>query len=155
MKSLKYKVSIESNIKRNLKNFKSEINSILSHKKSWKVKFLENNSGFDFEIILASAKNIKSYCNFSKLSCTDIRQRKIYINNSRWLNGAKPSKLSLKNYRIYLINHEVGHILGLSHATPIKNRKVPVMNQHTLGIYPGNPWMWPLLSEQKKLKKLL
>lgn len=155
MKSLRYKISIESNIKRSLKNFKKEVDKILSHPKSWKVNFSQNNTNYDFEIILASAQNIKTYCNFSGLSCADTNRKKIWINNSRWTNGAKPSKLSLKNYRIYLINHEVGHILGFLHAKPIKNRKVPVMNQHTLGIFPGNPYQFPLLSEQKKLKQML
>lgn len=155
MKTLRYKISIESDIKKNLKNFKKEVDTILSHPKSWKVNFLQDDKNFDFEITLASAKNIKKYCNFSGLSCADPYNQKIWINNYRWTKGAKPSKLSLKNYRIYLINHEVGHLLGFLHATPIKNRKVPVMNQHTLGLKGGLPWMFPLPSEQKKLKQML
>ena len=59
----------------------------------------------------------------------------------------------MKNYRIYLINHEVGHILGMEHDKPIKNRKVPVMVQQTLSIGLANPNPWPLLKEQKKLLK--
>jgi len=155
MKSLRYKLSIESDIKRSLKNFKKDVDNILSHPKSWKVNFIQDNINYDLEITLASAKNIKTYCNFSGLSCADPTNNKIWINNSRWINGAKPSKLSLKNYRIYLINHEVGHILGFRHAIPKKNRKVPVMNQHTLGLKGGKPWMFPLPSEQKKLKQML
>lgn len=155
MKTLRYSVSIESNIKRNLKNFKQEVHNILSHKKSWKINFIQVEENYNFQIILASPKNIRNYCNFSGLSCADPVHQKIWINNSRWTNGAKPSKLSLKNYRIYLINHEVGHILGFLHAIPIKNRKVPVMNQHTLGLKGGLAYMWPLKSEQKKLKEML
>jgi len=155
MKTLRYKISIESDIKRSLKNFKKDIHNILSNPKSWKVNFVQNDTNFDLEITLASAKNIKTYCGFSGLSCADPTNNKVWINNSRWTNGAKPSKLSLKNYRIYLINHEVGHLLGFGHAVPKKNRRVPVMNQHTLGLKGGNPWMWPLPSEQKKLKQML
>lgn len=155
MKTLRYKVSIESDIKRNLNNFKRDVHNILSNKKSWKINFIQVDSKFDFQIILASANNVKKYCHFEGLSCADVINNKVYINNYRWKKGAKPSQLSLKNYRIYLINHEVGHILGLEHATPVKNRRVPVMNQHTLGIGSGKPYMWPLNSEQLKLKKLL
>lgn len=155
MKTLRYKVSVESIVKKSLKNFKKEVHNILSHPKSWKVNFIQDDTNFDFELTLASARNIKTYCNFSGLSCADPYNKKIWINNYRWTKGAKPSKLSLKNYRIYLINHEVGHILGFLHAKPIKNRKVPVMNQHTLGIKEGLPWMFPLPSEQKKLKLML
>lgn len=155
MKILRYKVSIESNIKRNLKNFKKDIDNILSHKKSWKVNFIQDDTNFDFEIILASANNVAKYCNFEGLSCADTWNNIVYINNYRWTKGAKPSQLSLKDYRIYLINHEVGHILGFGHAKPIKNKKAPVMNQHTLGLKGGLPYQWPLPSEQLKLKKLL
>jgi len=155
MKILRYKVSIDSNIKRSLKNFKKDIHYILSHKKSWKINFIQDDLKFDFEITLTSANKIKKACKFTGLSCADTSHKKIYINNFRWIKGAKLSELSLKNYRIYLINHEVGHILGFSHAKPIRNQKVPVMNQHTLGIYPGKPYMWPLEREQKRLKKLI
>jgi len=155
LKDLRYKISIESNIKRNLKNFKKEVDNILSHPKSWKVNFSQNNTNYDFEIILTSAKNVKKYCKFSGLSCADPNSKKIWINNSRWINGAKASKLSLKNYRIYLINHEIGHILGFSHTKPIKNKKTEVMVQQTLGIGNGIPNPWPLRKEQNQLKKLL
>lgn len=154
MKSLRYKVCIEANIKRNLKNFKKDVHNILSHKKSWKINFIQNDKNYDFEIILASPKNIQSYCNFSGLSCADTYNKKIWINNSRWTNGAKPSKLSLKNYRIYLIGHEVGHILGLGHTKPIKNKKVSVMVQQTLGIGNANPNPWPTKSDHFQLKLL-
>ena len=116
-------------------------------KKSWKVNFIPDDRHYDFEIILARAKNIRKYCGFGLLSCTDLNKKKIYINLSRWNHGSKASMLNLDDYRIYLINHEVGHILGLGHAKPIKGKKVPVMNQHTLGIGEGLPNMWPLKSE--------
>lgn len=154
LKTLKYKVSIYPSIKRNLKNFKRDVHNILSNKKSWKINFIHSDEDFDFEIILTPAKEITNICNFEGLSCADIMMNKIYINNYRWSKGAKPSKLSVKDYRIYLINHEVGHILGMDHDKPIKGRKVPVMNQHTLGIGSGKPYMWPLEREQKEMLKM-
>lgn len=155
MKTLRYKVSIDNNIKRSLKNFKKDIHNILSDKRSWKVKFINDDMNYDFEIILSPAKKIGKICSFKGLSCTDMSINKVYINNYRWIKGSKPSKLSLKDYRIYLINHEVGHILGFGHITPSKGRKVPVMNQNTLGLKGGLPWMWPLGREQKMLKEMI
>ena len=152
MKTLRYKVSVDDDIKRSQKNFEKTVHSILSDKRSWKINFVLDSNNFDFEIILAPAKKVERICNFKGLSCADMYAQKIYINNYRWTKGAKLSQLSLKDYRIYLINHEVGHILGLGHAKPIKGRKVPVMNQATLGLKGGLPWMWPLASEQKKIK---
>ena len=151
MKTLRYKVSIDG-IKRSHANFKKNVHKILSDKRSWPVKFVYDDDTYDFEIILTPARKIKATCHFEGLSCADPMNMVIYINNYRWTKGAKPSKLSLTNYRIYLINHEVGHLLGLGHAKPRKGYKVPVMNQHTLGIGGGKPWMWPLLSERRKIK---
>lgn len=155
MKTLRYKVSIDNSIKRNLKNFQNQVHKILTNPKSWKVNFIQDDKNYDFEIILTPAKKVVDICHFEGLSCADMIENKVYINNYRWTKGAKPSQLNLRDYRIYLINHEVGHILGLMHATPKKGRKAPVMNQHTLGLKGGLPWMWPLPSEQKILKKLL
>ncbi len=155
IKTLKYKVRIEKGINRNLKNFQTEIHNIISNKKSWKVNFIQNQINFDFEIILAKARNITKYCSFNGLSCVDIYYKKIYINNYRWVNGAKPSKLDIKNYRIYLILHEVGHILGMKHEEPPKKKILTkVMVQQTLNIGNGIPNPWPQKEEQKKLKDI-
>ena len=155
MKTLRYKVLIDKDVKRSLKNFKNQISKILTDKRSWKIKFIEDDINYDFEIILTPARKIQKICDFKGLSCTDMAINKIYINNYRWIKGSKLSKLSLRDYRIYLINHEVGHILGFGHITPIKGRKVPVMNQNTLGLKGGLPWMWPIAKEHKMLKSLL
>lgn len=155
MKTLRYKVLIDKDIKRSLKNFKNDVDKILSHPKSWNVKFIQDDIKYDFKIILTPARKITKVCKFSGLSCADMWNNVIYINNYRWIKGSKASKLPLNQYRIYLINHEVGHILGFGHSKPKKGKKVPVMNQHTLGIYPGLPYCWPLESEQKQLKKMI
>lgn len=148
---LKYRVIIDNEVKRNLDNFKKTVSEILNDPRSWKVDFIlvNNNQKADFDIILTKPKKIREICNFSGLSCTDRNVNTIYINSHRWCRGAIKSKLSLKDYRIYLINHEVGHILGMSHATPVKGRKTPVMNQHTNGLKGGIANVWPLPSEQR------
>ena len=76
---------------------------------------------------------------------------KIYINLNRWTKGSKASKLNLNNYRHYVINHEVGHILGFDHDKPKKNRLCPVMVQQTLSIGEAKPNPFPTRKEQKEL----
>ena len=59
----------------------------------------------------------------------------MYLNADRWFHGAAASKLSLTDYRQYMVSHEIGHILGHDHKKcPCKNCPAPIMMQQTLGI---------------------
>ena len=102
----------------------------------------------DFEIMFVSESYIKKTCNFTGLSCADTKYNKIYINVDRWRKGSKFSQLSLDEYRTYILNHELGHILGRNHVRPGRSgTKVPVMVQQTLGIGNCKPNPWPLYWE--------
>ena len=151
MKTLRYKVSVEPGINKSLKHFAKKVSEILNNKKSWKLKFVQDNNDYHFEIILARPSLIKTTCGFGKLSCADMVTNKIYINLNRWIKGSKFSKLNLEGYRNYVINHEVGHILGFDHDKPIKNRLCPVMVQQTLSIGDAKPNPYPTRKEQKEL----
>jgi hypothetical protein len=101
--------------------------------------------GYSFEqtehgnlhIRLSSTKTINNTCGFSgkRLSCAILGGTKMYLNAERWFHGSKSSKLSLEDYRQYMVSHEIGHILGKEHvACPGKGKKAPIMLQQTLGI---------------------
>ncbi len=68
---------------------------------------------------------------------------KVVLNGKRWVLGADAYGSDLKNYRRYLVNHEVGHYLGYRHVQcPGKGRSAPVMMQQTKGLAGcrKNPW---------------
>lgn len=90
----------------------------------------------DVLIRLVSPSTIEKHCGIpSNLSCAELGGRHMYLNAERWFHGAKPSKLSLEDYRQYLVSHEIGHILGFDHKQcPCPGCKAPVMMQQTLGI---------------------
>lgn len=74
---------------------------------------------------------------------------RVYLNRARW-TGALPngSGMSLRNYRRYLVNHEVGHALGASHVKCERARDgspvtSPVMLQQTKGTCGCVPSPWP------------
>ena len=53
----------------------------------------------------------------------------------RFFNIILFSKLSLEDYRQYMVSHEIGHILGHEHVKcPCVGCKAPIMMQQTLGI---------------------
>ncbi len=87
-------------------------------------------------IRLSMPSTITSICGLSgNLSCAELGGRNMYLNADRWFNGAPNSKLSLDDYRQYMVSHEIGHILGFDHAEcPCKNCPAPIMMQQTRGI---------------------
>ena len=132
-----------------------KIQTVLSDKRGWrrmgyKFDYIDVNSDLEvnFSILFVSDSYIKNKCNFSGLSCADISKNIIYINVDRWRRGSKLSGLKLDDYRTYVINHEVGHILGRGHNKPgRRGTRVPVMVQQTLGIGECKPNPWPLIWE--------
>jgi hypothetical protein len=74
----------------------------------------------------------------------------VYINAQRWREGADTYRdLGVANYRRYVVNHEVGHWLGLEHegcAEP--GTPAPVMKQQTKALGGCEARVWPLDAEQ-------
>ena len=145
-----YTIKFHKNLKLNKNSCIHKIISVLNDSRGWKKSgynfkyhsFIENP---DFIIIFTSSKWITDFCHLPGLSCTDLRYNEIYINTDNWRNGSNKSFLNLNDYKIYLINHEVGHVLGKTHVKCTSpNTKVPVMTQQTLGIGNCKPNPWPL-----------
>ena len=88
-----------------------------------------------------------------QLSVANMTDRVIYINACRWTGDCpNNSQLSLDEYRQYVINHEVGHMLGKHHPTELPDQlHAPVMIQQTLGIKHFYPNPWPTTFDRNKL----
>lgn len=153
---------IDADVNYSLKEFLRKIKNILFDKRGWRklgynftfvsptyFDIIQDKTVYKLTIRLSSNDTIENQCGFHEiqLSCFDptVSPNEILINYDRWKNGSKPSKLDLENYRIYVINHEVGHALGRLHAEcPCVGCKVPVMKQQTISIDDCSPNPWPL-----------
>src|SRR5699024_1021830 len=60
---------------------------------------------------------------------------RVIISLSRWVRGALAFEGDMTTYRQYVVNHEVGHALGLGHVGCAEDGALaPVMMQQTFGV---------------------
>lgn len=89
----------------------------------------------DFRVTLVSQGTARKACGFQvglpfDTSC-EVGDRE-FVNAARWVRGAVAFEGDLGTYRHYVINHEVGHVLGLKHvACPAPGALAPTMMQQT------------------------
>jgi len=107
------------------------------------------NEHADVEIVLASPALTDRLCaplqTLGRYSCA--QGSRAVLNFARWQRGATAYR-SLNRYRIYMLNHEVGHLLGRAHAyCSAAGALAPVMVQQTKGVAPCRPNPWPLPGE--------
>ena len=128
------------------------ITSILNDTRGW-VKVTEKEFQLvegtekEFEFIFASPEKTDELCypleTNGIYSCRNEDQ--IIINFFRWVNGAIDFGSDLETYRLYLINHEVGHILGWGHVgCPKEGALAPVMMQQSKSTMGCRPYGWPI-----------
>ena len=111
------------------------------------LQMLVDGADADFTFIFASPEKTDELC--APLETNGIyscrNEEQVVINYFRWENGAADFGTDLKTYRLYLINHETGHILGWGHTgCPKEGAIAPVMMQQSKTTDGCQPYGWPL-----------
>jgi hypothetical protein len=92
----------------------------------------------DFRVALTTPMTLRPICGYDikvETSCWDNQHgpSRVYLNLARWVRGDSSFGQDLATYRLYMVNHEVGHALGHVHTfTCLPNGLAPVMMQQTL-----------------------
>jgi hypothetical protein len=103
---------------------------------------------YDFKVTLVSPGSMEIYCpGVGTDGYTSCRYGdRAVINLARWATAVPDYKGDIATYRLYVVNHEVGHALGHHHEQcPGAGEPAPVMQQQTLGLKGcvKNAWPFP------------
>jgi hypothetical protein len=104
---------------------------------------------FEFKVSLVSPGHMETYCpGVGTGGYTSCRYAdRAVINLARWATAVPDYQGDIATYRLYVINHEVGHALGNSAHPPCPGpgQLAPVMQQQTLGLdgCVKNAWPYP------------
>ena len=121
-------------------SFAAVVDHALRHPRGWASRHAFRRVGDDVEprlrIRLTSQRTARSLCGFELPYDTSCRIGSIvHLSTARWFRGAHTYGDDLRGYRIYAVNHEVGHFLGLGHEVcPAHGAPAPVMMQQTLSV---------------------
>ena len=155
---LNYAVKIEPSLGLNPLCIKNLLFLILNSDLGWtnvaeKSFQLTSVEDSDYVYIFASPEKTDELCapieTNSIYSCRN--EENIVLNFFRWQEGAVDFKNDMETYRIYLINHETGHILGWKHVgCPKAGAIAPVMMQQSKGTDGCIPYGWPAYETIKR-----
>lgn len=107
----------------------------------------------DYRIVLGESAEVQKLCEpydvYGKYSCQN--GPVVAINADRWRYATPKWTGTLSAYRQMLVNHEVGHLLGLHHPPnpqcPQKGLPARVMSQQSTELNGCLPNPWPLRTE--------
>ena len=152
-------IKIESGLNLEPNCLSNLISGILNDPRGWSTvedrSFqIVNSEDADLNIVFAKPETVDELCyplqTNGIYSCRN--EKNVVINMFRWLSGAKDFGTDLSTYRIYLINHEVGHYLGWGHSDcPSDNALAPVMMQQSKSTNGCIPNGWPIYERIKLL----
>jgi hypothetical protein len=156
-RTVRYTVEIEGGLGVDAAEVARTVQSVLVDPRGWQrvdgVRFVAvspaqaaRGAHVDIRVTLASPALTDKLCapmeTLSQVSCWN-GERSV-LNFRRWALGDDSYGGDVARYRVYQVNHEVGHGLGHQHRQcPGKGRRAPVMVQQTLSLGGCTPWPYP------------
>ncbi|GAA3212174.1 DUF3152 domain-containing protein [Oerskovia jenensis] len=146
------RVEVEEGLPVDGETFATAVLATLNDPRGWSavdgVTFARTGGEADIRVVLASPATTDRLCaplqTGGTYSC-GVTGAAI-LNFSRWVDGAADFGTDLPLYRQYLVNHEVGHVLGHRHVScPAPGALAPVMVQQSMSTEGCLPNGWPTL----------
>ena len=158
-----YTIDVENGISGiDVNAFARVVQTALNDPRSWTgnhsgvaLQRIDDPNAAAFHVTLTSSLTVRNLCGYDQqieTSCwAPDGGARVVLNAARWVRGDLAYVGDLATYRIYMVNHEVGHALGHMHShVCLSNGLAPVMMQQTIGlksvsgkICQANPWPYP------------
>ncbi|WP_308121866.1 DUF3152 domain-containing protein, partial [Actinotalea ferrariae] len=144
------RVEVEAGLEVDGTLFAQTVMATLNDPRGWgadgSVAFARTDGAADLRVVLASPDLVDTMCapldTVGLYSCG--RNGHAALNHTRWVQGTPEFGADRTLYRQYLVNHEVGHLLGNPHVEcPGPGQLAPLMQQQTVGVAPCVPNGWP------------
>ncbi|MHA7132359.1 DUF3152 domain-containing protein [Oerskovia turbata] len=147
------RVEVEQGLPVDAEVFAAAVLTTLNDPRGWGpvdgVTFARTGGDADIRVVLASPATTDRLCaplnTGGVYSCG--RGGVAALNFARWVEGASDFGADMTAYRQYVVNHEVGHLLGHPHVTcPAPGALAPVMVQQSMSTGGCAPNGWPALA---------
>jgi hypothetical protein len=153
----RFAVEVERGLRVNPEAFAASVQRILLDRRGWtgagRLALQRVDSGVvDLRVTLARPRTVDRLCfPLHTAGVVDCFNRgRAVINVDRWTRGSVSYVGDLRDYRYYLINHEVGHGLGHGHwICPGPGRRAFVMMQQTGTTFGCHRQPWPRAAERR------
>lgn len=157
--AIRYRVLIEQGLLLTDGEFIDRVDVALGDPSGWAAagrSFARVDAKPEITVLLASPATIDRLCKpldtRGRYSCG--RAGRAALNLDRWQRGTIAWTASLDEYRTYMINHEVGHLLGMPHREcPGPDQVAPIMQQQTFGLDGCQPSTRPSSDELARLRR--
>ena len=154
-----YQVDTKGDVASSLHSFRRVVAETLFDPRGWSlggsVLYLPVHAGGSVRIWLASPRAVAAAhptCD-ARYSCRVGDD--VYINDVRWRTGSTTfAGRGLAAYRRYVVNHEVGHLLGLDHRRCRGTGAAAlVMQQQTIALDGCEARVWPQSAEHDRARR--
>jgi hypothetical protein len=157
--AIRYRVLVEQGVELTSPEFVALVDAALGDPAGWGAagrSFVRVDERAEITVLLARPPTIDRLCKplatLGRYSCG--RAGRAALNLDRWQRGSLAWTASLGEYRTYMVNHEVGHLLGIPHLDcPAAGEPAPIMQQQTFGLDGCLPSAWPSTPEIERLRR--
>jgi hypothetical protein len=148
----RYEIRTRGPVRAHIERFAAIVTATLADPRGWAqggtVRWRRVRDGGDLTVWLAAPAAMTSFSPACSAWYSCRVGRDVIINDRRWRAGSESFDGRLPAYRRHVVNHEIGHWLGLGHAScPAVGERAPVMMQQSRGTGACRASAWPRTAE--------